>query len=238
MARNVTLLTLRTQARELADMEVTGATAFVDDTELNGIINTSAARWYGRIIQAVPERFETVQTLTASGAVSYDVPDDYMYTLAVEYESTQDRYIDLRRVMFAERNRFNTRGTSSMAIGYRVGGPCADVPQLYLYPPPSTGTYRHIYVPVWEDLSVDTQTVDGYNGWEQWIVYDAAIRMLMKEEADVSTLISERNALGAEMDAAAADREMSAPQRIADVRSLGHGRRFLVNRFHDPDFWA
>lgn len=210
MAASVALSVLRRQSRELAD-EINSS--FVADTELNGMINSSISQWYDLILEAVPERYETIQTITANGAASYALPAAHYKTLAVEYQST-DAYVDIPRVQFRERNRFPTKASGSRALAYRL-----TKNDIALMPPPTSGTYRHLYAPTPTVLSQDTDTLDGVNGWEQWVVYDCAIKMLLKGESEILGMVAERERIERSLRRAAADRELANPKRIVDVRS-------------------
>lgn len=226
MSRTVTLALLRSQIREMADNQDVGDDQSVTDTRLNEMINASYGIWQGMLAKAVPERFEAVDTITGDGSSGYNLPADYVTTLAVEYQTDTNDYIDLRRVMFNERNMFSGQATSGQALGYRV-----NATQVLLLPPPSSGTYRHIYTTMADVLAADGDTVDGINGWEKWLVLDVAIQLLLKEESDVGQFVQERNKIQFDMKEAGNDRNSAAPRRVVDVRS-----RRALGRRRDPDF--
>ncbi len=204
----------------MADMEVSGSNAFVDDTELEGMINASFGLWYQKVASACPERFEKdpPQSITADGSLSYTLPSDYGYTLAVEYQAQSGVYVDLPRISFRDRNKYSNASTSGPAIGYRLGNGV-----LALLPAPLSGAYRHWYVPTAPVLGDGTggtvTSFDGVNGWEEWIVYDVAIKMLVKEESDASQLILERAKIEKEVNAAISDRDLMNPRAVVDTRS-------------------
>lgn len=197
---------------------------FVSDTRLNEMINRSVGIWHGMLVKAVPERYEAVDTITANGATGYNLPADYLSTLAVEYQDSNNNYIDIPRAMFNERNYWPASQPFNIAAAYRT-----NATQLLLLPPPLEGDYRHIYVTCADTLSMDGDTVDGVNGWEEWIVYDVAIKMLLKIQDPVSELQVERARVEQSMQAAAADRNEGAPMRVQAVRRRPRER--------DWDFW-
>lgn len=210
MAQTITFATLRTQTRELCDQEIgsgSGSDAYIDDTELGRWINDSIRRWYGMLVQVEPERYETTQTITADGSASYALPSDYLATLAVE---DPDGY-DLKRAQFLERNRWQDSG-SKYAEAYRVAGSL-----IYLLPTQSSGSYTHVYVPILTALSSDSDTIDGVNGWEQYVVFDAAIRGRAKMGLDTRDLRIERDIIKDDMIAAARDRDMTQTRVIQDL---------------------
>lgn len=205
----------------------------MDDTEIDGMINGSLGRWHSMLIRAVPERYEATQTITADGSASYDAPGNYLATMGVDYKEDEENWVALRRIMPQERTRFNVT-TSGQAVGYYV----AETPaKVFLLPQPEDGTYRHTYITVAPTLSSGGDSIDGFNGWEQWIVYDVAAKMLMKEESAPDWIIRERNQIASEIRAAAQEREMMNPQRVVQKRRHWHPfSGFRMNR-NDPDFW-
>ena len=59
---------------------------------------------------------------------------------------------------------------------------------------------------------------DGISGWLEYVVTDAAIKMLQKEESDTSTLQFQKAALIKRIEAAAENRDAGSPATIADVQ--------------------
>lgn len=193
------------------------------------MINASLGAWHGFIAKAVPERYEAEQIITADGSTSYPLPADHYQTIGVDYQLTSNCRVALKRLMVQERNAYST-DQNVQAEGYRLKGTT-----LVLLPPPSSGTYYHVYVTAAPVLTQPSDSIDAVNGWEEWIVYDVAIKMLLKEESDASALIAERNKIQAEMEAAAAEREAGQPSRVVDTRT---GRWGGTGHKGDPDFWA
>lgn len=196
---------------------------FIDNTELNAKINASLGIWHGMVAKAVPERYESEQTIVANGASSYALPSDHYQTVGVDYGITSSDRIPLRRAMVQERTAY-TFSASSSAEAYRLKGAT-----IVLLPPPSTGTYYHVYITAASVLSSDADAIDGVNGWEQWIVLDVAVQMLLKRGDDVAALLAKQNEIKMEMEAAASDREVT-PTRVVDTRT---GK----SQVRDPDFW-
>lgn len=234
MSRTTTLAVIRRRARELADMEDTGADNYVDDTELNGMINASLGLWHSMVAQAVPERYEASDTIAADGSANYALPADYYKTLGVEYEEDSTTRRDLKRVMFRERNRFE-RTTTGEAIGYRVSAST-----IVLMPAPTAGTYYHIYITHADVLAADGDTLDGVNGWEEWITFDVAIKLMLKDEnhPGLQSAAFERNRIQADIMTAAAARNAGEARRVVDVRRRRN--RYNVRGYtggYDTDFW-
>ncbi len=228
MAHTVTLISLRAQAREQADM---ANSSFWSDTRLDEAINRSLRTWWSMVARAEPERYRATGSITATGAASYALPSDHLWTMAVEYQASSTDFLDIPRLQFHERNRFNAGSTSAIAAGYRLVGQTIE-----LKPSPTTGTYRHLYVttaPVLGDGTGGTVTsFDAVNGWEDWIVFDVAGKMLIKEDSDASQCAISRDALKKEIMAAAWDRELANPRTVQDTRTRKYRRSY------DPDFWV
>lgn len=225
MASTVLYSMLKRQAREVADVETSAPEeAHVDDTELLDRFNASLKIWHGKVTRACPELYEDEDIITADGSAGYNLPADYFSTLGVDYEYGTDAFIPLDRLMVPERNKYPGNG---LAVAYRLKGD-----QIALYPRPTSGTYRHLYITTATPF-VDngSSSVNGVNGWEQWLVYDVAVYILNKAKIDSSAEVAERERLDKEMQIAAADRDAGTPMRVVDTRTK-HGR------ISDPDFWS
>jgi len=59
---------------------------------------------------------------------------------------------------------------------------------------------------------------DGISGWLEYVVTDAAIKMLQKEESDTSVLQFQKAALIKRIESAAENRDAGSPATIADVQ--------------------
>lgn len=197
-------------AREIADQESAApANAFVDRTECLAHLNGSIGLWHGMLVDAVPERFEVEETITANGAAAYNLPALHFMTLGVDslWGSTR---VPLKRVQFQDRTRYDATGD---AEGYYL-----KAATIVLVPKPTSGTYYHQYVTAAPVLVSDSDSVDGVNGWEMWPIYDLAVFMMSKEESDPSAVMIKRDKIEALMKAAAADREAANPMRVVDTR--------------------
>lgn len=64
----------------------------------------------------------------------------------------------------------------------------------------------------------DSVTADGVSGWLEYVITDAAIKALQKEESDTTTLQFQKQALIKRIEAAAENRDAGSPATIADVQ--------------------
>lgn len=213
----VTLLSIRTQARQRADQV---NSTFISDAELNSYINNSYAELYDLLVS----RFEgyyvkaPVTFTIASGASTYALPSDFYKLKGVDRLLSGNEYYTVQPFNFQERNRrsrtINRTILGSSDIAYRILGDT-----LYIVPDDmAPGTYRIWYIPVYTALTTDGSTLDGINGWEEYVVLDAAIKMMIKEETDVTAMLMLKQQLTGRIEAMARNRDEGRPERISDVR--------------------
>lgn len=213
-----TLTQMRTRVRQRSNNEYTNG-QFVTDAELTGLINVSYKHLYGTLVEHSLHRSETTQTITATGASSYALPSDLFSLLNVyRYENTQRRY---RLDRFSDRFKPGP-GDTGEASHYRVRGS-----SLVLWPAPNSGVYEVEYIPVPADLSADADELDGVLGWEEYVVLDAASKVLVKEGSleEAQLCMQERDALLKRIEDQANLAEFSETRFIEDVRGNGQGYR-------------
>jgi len=213
MADTITLATLKTRARERADME---NSEFVSDTELVSYINSSYSALYDLLVS----RFEQYYTLkseftVAQGSNTQALPADFYKLEAVDFKIGSD-WTTVTKWNLMDRNRrrqllrLDYRNINPRQ--YRVVGNNIE----FLPEDSADGDYRIWYTPRLTRLSADTDTIDAVNGWEEYIVVDAAIKMLNKEESDVSALLIEKRELEERIEAMAENRD-GEPEIITDL---------------------
>jgi hypothetical protein len=102
----------------------------------------------------------------------------------------------------------------SSSLRYRLQGS-----NIVFEPSPSNNlSIRLTYVPRFTDLSSDTDTFDGINGWEDYVIIDAAIKMLAKEESDVSTLYQMKRDIKTRIEEMSRFRDAAQVDTITDVQ--------------------
>jgi hypothetical protein len=203
-----TLAQLRTRSRERADMELgTGqdsSTHFIKNSELDSYINASVAELYDLLVRAYDaDYYLTSTTVTALAATQeYNLPSDFYKMKGLDDSSG----VPIKRFNFRERN------TSRLRARLRAG-------KLRFSTVPPTGeVYTLWYIPKAETLADDADTFDGINGWEEYVVVDAAIKMLTKQEDDTTSLMMQKEALLKRIEMMSQDRETGDPMTIADVK--------------------
>lgn len=181
MARTQTVLQIMTRVRELVD--AVGDTTWLTDAELQKKVDAAYTDLVDLLIRAEQHQFETTANLTITAGVA-PVPADFYKALAVDYLYATGQYVEVPQSTFAERNNRHgiyDFGTASSASPWRlVGGNIVFNPA-----PPAGATYRLTYIPAPANISqVATSTaVDGVAGWDEWIVYQAAMACGEKEGA-------------------------------------------------------
>ncbi len=219
----MTLLELRTAARQRADM---GTSLFISDAEFTSLINQSYFELYDLLIAAYgADYFATfgADTTLAGTADTTALPSDFYKLLGVDLKLSSgiNSYVTLKPFQMAERNRYaapNTIGLLGvLTLQYRLSAN-----NLWFIPRPAAGTIvRILYVPRLTTLSGDSDTAEGISGWTEYIIVDAAIKALIKEESDVSALMMAKAGLIQRIEAMAANRDAGAPATVADSSGMG-----------------
>lgn len=210
-----TLASLRDQARLRSDMQ---NSKFVSDAEFNQYINDSYAELYDLLVSKFEDYYvaEPLVFTVASGN-TYDLPDDFYKLKGLDRAlSGADDWYTLRPFTFEDRNarRSATRFRGLYpAIRYRIFGN-----KIYFSPDDqATGSFRMWYIPRYTPMVADTDTVSRIDGWEVYIVVDAAMKALQKEESDVSVLMAMKQALIQRIESLAANRDVGEPDRVSDI---------------------
>lgn len=229
---SITLSQLRQQARERADM--TNST-FVTDTELNSYVNKSLAELYDILVQCYGSDYYTADPVyfyAQTGVENYDIPTilaggyggsgistgHTFYKLAgLDAKVTSQEWSTLKPYMFNERNRFQRFGIWDRLgitnLRYRLIGNNIKFAPV----PTSQCPLRIWYVPAAPILVADADVYDDLNQFAEYIIVDAAIKMLQKEESDVSVLLAEKAALKRRIEEAGQNRDAGKPESIGDI---------------------
>lgn len=209
----VTLLQLRTRARERGDMQDTN---FVTDSELTSYVNESARELYDLLVEANQDYYSTVQAFTiASGSSTYSLPSTVYKLRGVDIDLSGS-WVPVDTYEQMERGRLQDAVISRLVspVYYRPMGNTLD----FLPAAQAPGSYRLRYVPFMTAMSGDSDTFDAFNGFEAYIVVDCAIKMKDKEESSVSVLMKQKEDLTKRIQAMANTRDYASAERVQDVR--------------------
>lgn len=237
MSTTMTLTQLITAVRQRADFV---NSQFVTDAELTSYINQSYFELYDLLIQKYGDNYyvadpavfstdgSTMQyplpngTLTSftngrTGATSYQAPAIYkLLGVDLELANQSQSFVTIRPFNFSDRNRYAVPNFQSFYgvtnMRYRLNGD-----YLWLTPIPASGQQIQIwYAPRLTQLSSGSDTCDGISGWTEYIIVDAAIKALAKEESDTSVFMAQKQGLIQRIEAAGENRDAANPATIAD----------------------
>lgn len=220
---SITLAEIALQARQRADMV---ESEFVTDSELNSYINASLAELHDLLIAAYCEEYymDSVE-FVCDGSLAYALPDGVNYSGAnkfyklrgVDAKIINDQWITVKRFNFNRRNEdendfvWNLLGLPYLE--YRIVGSNIRFNRT----PDNNTQIRLWYYPKVQVLVNDTDTFDDINGYAEYVVVDAAIKMLQKQEDDVSVLVLQKEALKQRISAAADNRDANEPESVTDI---------------------
>lgn len=233
-----TLVTVRTAAARRADMATPSTTTFVPTAEWDANINASYFELYDLLVQKFGDDYFVAgtpdnwyQLVTTSTTTGYPLPDGSSTYKLVDTTTTApafykllgvdvkygSEWIPLKPFTFLDRNRWSTStiplGTGG-TLRYRLQGG-----YLWIAPQPTGGQLVRLwYVPRMTALVADGDLLDGVSGWEEYVIVDAAIKALAKEESDTGVQQLAKAALIARIDAAAENRDAGSPARVTDAR--------------------
>lgn len=215
---SISLLELRTQARQMADME---DNEFVSNSELNNYINFAISELHDILVESYGSEYFLSSTTgtTAPDTADYALPSDFYKLRGVDVKLNGNDWYNIRPFNFNERNRYEDFGSWSLMgitnIRYRVMGNNIKFTPI----PDSALEYRIWYIPVATKLTSDSDTLDDINQYSDFVIITAAMKMLSKEESDVSVLMSERNRIEAKLRDSAQNRDASQPESISDIHA-------------------
>lgn len=222
MATTMTLAQLRTAVRERSDMVYS---QFITDAELNTYINQSAFELYDLLIQKFGDDYyiktPPYQFQTDGTNYLYALPSDFYKLVGVDLaiNNSPSSWTTIWGFNFGARNVNpvpNVQGLYGFSnIRVRVSGN-----NLWVSPVPSANqTFQIWYAPTMTTLSADSDTFQGISGWTEYIIVDAAIKCLAKEESDTQVFLMQKQGLIQRIESAAENRNASAPATVMDKRN-------------------
>lgn len=218
----ITLSSMIQSVRERCDMV---NSQFVTDNELTGYINASIAELRGLLIQKYGDNYfaaPPVTFQTDGTSQRYDLPDDLFKLMGVDLNlsSSPDGYVTLRKAMFRDRNKWAVPNTQTfygpINLRYDLVGN-----QVMFFPIPQGGqTVRLWYVPKIVYLVNPSDTIDGYNGWEEYVIVDTCIKTLLKEESTETAQMfgMQKASIVARIESEAENRDQGSPPTVIDTQ--------------------
>lgn len=220
-AGDMTLGQIRLMAQQRADMV---NSSFVSTTEWNTYINNSYFELYDLLITTYEDYYvQSPYIVQTDGSSSqYTLPTDFykLYGVDLGLSNNSNAWVTLHRFNFISRNRFlypqlNTTYLGVFNLRYRLVGNT-----LMFIPTPAAGQFLRIwYIPKLTQLLQDNDIAVGISGWDEYVVVDAAIKAMQKEESDVSVLMAQKMALIKRIEASANNRDQGQPETISATRN-------------------
>lgn len=211
MGVQVSVTDLITYVRQRADIEESN---FITDEEIIGYLNRSYQKLYDILVKTYEDYYieDTTITLEADTS-SYPLPDNFYKCLGVDLHVSSSQKVTLKPFNFGERNKFQSGYISPCEFyQYKVqGGNIKFIPT-----PTSGGTVTLWYVPVAETLT-SASTIDSVNGYDEFVIVDAAIKCLQKEESDTTALQLEKQEAISRIQSSASNRDAGEPKTVTDV---------------------
>jgi hypothetical protein len=220
----VSLGQVRLSAQQRADLVNSN---FVTTQEWNSYINHSYTELYDILVQVYGDDYFVASPykFTTDGRVPalYPLPANLYKLIGVDLalNTATNGYLRLKKFMFADRNKYlygnmpvSISGFINMA--YRILGS-----NIELIPQPSSNQLLQLwFIPRPSVLLADSDLLDGISGWDEYVVIDAAIKAMQKEESDVSVLMMQKAAIKQRIEAAASNRDAGMPEVVTDVRGI------------------
>lgn len=221
MAYSVALGTMVTRCKQRANRVGDDQ---VEAAEFRELISESFGELHGAVSEIGARYFETEATITATGATSYSLPTNHLSTIAV------DRVLDaagrrqaLFELMVQEAPLY--AGVAADANLFAFSGTT-----IRLFPSPTSGTYKHLYVPQPTDYSdeaddteIDFLNIHGY----RYVLWSVASIAMHRGESDQARAVGER------------DRAMEKVLELALARALTMPKRRVISDVDvtRPDWW-
>ncbi len=221
------------RVRQRADME---DNYFVSDVEIQTYVNSGIAELHDILIQTYGQDYyvNSRTFTTTAGTDTYSLisgvaaTSDFYKLRGVDCMINGQEWFTLQPFNFNERNLYQNWGQWSVLglsnIRYRLVGE-----SIVFTPVPDAATsVRLWYIPTAFTFYGDPplqvtpddyagQTYRDLNGYSEYVVIDAAIKCLQKEESDVQVLMLQKQAMKKRIEDAANNRDAGHPESVTDV---------------------
>lgn len=235
MPRAVSRGTMLSRARFHADYDNT-PDSFATPAELNNEFDDSLAQLWSKLVAADPVRYSTTtNVVTVSQQTTYTLPLDFMNLVSAwriegRYRFWVDRFDELDRAEgaidgYLYGDFLYDQGPRVRVVEQGVDG--SETRLEFEYEPPPGRTYEVRYnraPPFFQD---DGDVFDGVAGWENWIVYNLAIKLKQRQEDDTTQLEREIAKIESNIAEMAQQRFIGRAHYVKDTRrpnNRGHRR--------------
>lgn len=232
------------QIRLLAQQEADRVNSnFITKPEWNTYINQSAFELYD-LLTTVYEDYHLAEPaifVTDGTSTSYALPDGstsftneanqsfvakpFYKLLGVDLglSSQSQAWVTIHKFDFIERNRYIYPNNTATFLGvfnlrYRIMGN-----RISFIPTPSAGQrVKLYYIPRMTQLLKDSDILDGVSGWIEYVIVDAAIKALQKEESPTEHLERRKALLKQRIEESAMNRDAGQPDTISKTRGYSN----------------
>lgn len=216
MAYSVSLVSVRTEAFQRCALEHSDV---VTIPEANSYINKSGAELHDLLAQAYGEKYvmNDVTFATQAAKEKYNfVTDcgaaDFMALQGLD-QLIGGRWLKLRDFKFSEREQYQQPFGGGARPAYRFHGA-----NLVIAPIPTSVVQTKLYyTPTWDLLAADADTFDTIDGWEEYVIVDACIKMLTKQDLPCDVFMQQKAEMRARINAMKLLRNTAEAPRIVDV---------------------
>jgi hypothetical protein len=213
MSRLVAVTSLLAQVRQRADIE--SAADRFPDAEVINYISQSYAEMYNLIIQSGEDYFLSSAVIPVTANTDkYDLPADFYFDRGVDIQ-LGGYTLSMERWLFDEREQYQYAGgwTFGMPIAYSIEGS-----QIWFKPLPA-GVYSPTlwYYPA-PPVLTSGSSIDGFGGMEEFVVADAACKVLAKEERDYAPIAAQRENAKALIKTMLSNRSKAFPKKVTRLR--------------------
>ena len=226
----ITEADLVARVRQRADME---SNDFVSDTEVQTYINSGISELHDILIQTYGQDYYVSSSTfnTVAGTDSYPIHSstsgpnisNFYKLRGVDAKINGSDFFTLRPFNFNERNLYQNSGSPGRILGfanirYRMGGG-----NIIFTPEPDGATEVSIwFIPTAQQFdsttpATSTTTFADINGYAEYVVIDAAIKCLQKEESDVTVLMQQKLMMKRRIEEAANNRAAGSPLSITAI---------------------
>lgn len=222
-----TLGNMRLEAQQRTDLI---ANTNVTNQEWNTYLSNSYKWLYSLLLQKFGNDYfiQAPYTYTTSGTIdaqtqsqTFPLPADFYKLMRCEVAlnpADPNSWITLKKFEAIQANLWNYPNVYTFYgitnLRYRLWGT-----NLQIVPIASAGqTIRIWYSPRPNQLINDTDVIDGFADYEELIVVDASIKALAKQEQDVSIFAAQKMEMIKEINDAAENRDVGAPETVSDSR--------------------
>lgn len=213
---------IRLMAQQRADMVNSD---FVSTSEWNSYITQSYFELYDLLVTAYEDYFvaSPYQFQTDGSSNQYTLPSNFYKLMGVDLglAPSGNAWVTLKKFNFISRNRyvFPQLGNSYLGVNnlrYRLVGNTIE-----FIPTPSSGQFIRVwFVPKLTQPVKDSDILSGVSGWLEYVIVDAAIKALQKEESDTTILMLQKQALKRRIEESSVNRDQGEPDTISDIKTF------------------